>query len=214
MWEQMKWAMAESARKVCNVWLSTSRRWEPKKCWKEMLGARNEDAKERCLEVYKEEKRKVKKCIYQSKEEVQKQFGRKMNQDVNGNRKLFWKEVSKANGGNVENNNKINGRLVLEEAEVQKIWKEYYENLYNINIQEQVAVHLCGFDGVCRGNYFRGKTIRRTEVEVRVGKLRNGNAAGKDEVTGEMIKSGGKRMVDWIWWMCNMAFESGNVLED
>ena len=21
-------------------------------------------------------------------------------------------------------------------------------------------------------------------------------------------------MVDWIWWMCNMAFESGNVLED
>ena len=37
------------------------------------------------------------------------------------NRKLFWKEVSKANGGNVENSNRIkdgNGRLVLEEAEV------------------------------------------------------------------------------------------------
>ena len=26
-----------------------------------------------------------------------------MNQDVNGNRKLFWKEMSKANGGMVEN---------------------------------------------------------------------------------------------------------------
>ena len=33
--------------------------------------------------------------IYQSKKEVHEQFGRKMNQDVNGNRKLFWKEVSK-----------------------------------------------------------------------------------------------------------------------
>ena len=60
-------------------------------------------------------------CIYQSKKEVQEQFGRKMNQDVNGNRILFWKEVSKENGGKVQNSNRIkkgNGRLVLEEAEV------------------------------------------------------------------------------------------------
>ena len=33
---------------------------------KEVLGARDEDASERCLEAYKEEKRKVKKCIYQN----------------------------------------------------------------------------------------------------------------------------------------------------
>ena len=37
--------------------------------WKKVLGARDEDAKERCLEIYKEEKRKVKKCICQSKKE-------------------------------------------------------------------------------------------------------------------------------------------------
>ena len=57
--------------------------------WKEMLGARDKDATERCLKVYKEEKRNVKSCINQSKKEVQEQFGRKINQDVNGNRKLF-----------------------------------------------------------------------------------------------------------------------------
>ena len=128
---------------------------EEEDAWKEVLGARDEDARKRCLEVYKEEQRKVKRCIYQSKEEVQEQFGSKMNQDVNGNRKSFWKEVSKANGGNVENSNRIkdgNGRLVLEEAEVQRIWKEYYENLYNIDNKEQVAVYMCGFDGVQRGN--------------------------------------------------------------
>ena len=38
--------------------------------------------------------------------------------------------------------------------------------------------------------------------------LKNGKAAGKDENTGEMIKGGGKRVVDWIWRLCNMAFES------
>ena len=57
--------------------------------WKEVLGAREKDARERRLEAFKEEKRKVKRCIHQSKEEAQEQFGRKMNQNVNGNRKLF-----------------------------------------------------------------------------------------------------------------------------
>ena len=40
-----------------------------------------------------------------------------------------------------------------------------------------------GFDGVRRGNYFGRDPIRRTEVEVRVEKLNNRMAAGKDEVT-------------------------------
>ena len=69
--------------------------------------------------------------------------------------KLFWKEVSEANVGKVENSNRIkdqNGRLVLEEADVQRNW-------------EQVAVLMCGFAGVQRRNYF-GREPNRTEVEV------------------------------------------------
>ena len=73
---------------------------------------------------------------------------------------------------------------------------------------------MCGFDGVRRGNYFGGESIGRAEVEVRVGKLKNGKAAGKDEITGEMIKSGGERVVNLIWRLCNMAFEKGVVSED
>ena len=52
------------------------------------------------------------------------------------------------------------------------------------------------------------------DVEVRVGKLKNRKAAGKNEVTGEMIKGGGNRALDWIWRLWNMAFESAIVLED
>ena len=32
------------------------------------------------------------------------------------------------------------------------------------------------FDGIRRGNYFRGESIGRAEVEVRVGKLKNEKA--------------------------------------
>ena len=42
---------------------------------KEVLGNSNEEAKERCLEVYREEKREVKRCIYQSKKKVNEQLG-------------------------------------------------------------------------------------------------------------------------------------------
>ena len=72
---------------------------------------------------------------------------------------------------------------------------------------------MCGFDGIRRGNYFRGAPIGRAEVEVRVGKLKNGKVAGGDEITGEMIKGGGDRVVDWIWRPCSVAFESGIVPE-
>ena len=73
---------------------------------------------------------------------------------------------------------------------------------------------MCGFNGIWRGYYFKGKPIGKVEVEVRVGKLKNGKAASKDEIKGEMIKGGGDKVVDWIWRLCNMAFENGGVSED
>ena len=65
---------------------------------------RNKDTNERCMELYKEEKSKIKRCIYQSKRWLNEQFGRKMNHGVHGNRKLFWKEISKMKGGELLQN--------------------------------------------------------------------------------------------------------------
>ena len=48
------------------MWLSAVKAAVKRKvaAWKEVLEARDEDAKESCLNVYKEEKIKVKRCIY------------------------------------------------------------------------------------------------------------------------------------------------------
>ena len=35
-----------------------------------------------------------------------------------------------------------------------------------------------------------------------------------EEVTGENIKGGGDRVVDWIWRLCNMVFDSGVASEE
>ena len=82
------------------------------------------------------EESKVKRLIYQNKKKVNEQFGRKMNEVVNGNKKLFWMEVSNVKGGNVESCSRIkdgSGRLAQGEDEVRRIWKEYFEDMYNID---------------------------------------------------------------------------------
>ena len=38
--------------------------------WKKVLAASDEYTKERCMEVYRKEKRKVKRCMYQRKKKV------------------------------------------------------------------------------------------------------------------------------------------------
>ena len=46
------------------------------------------------------------------------------------------------------------------DCEVKKTWKEYFENLHNRNKEVQVAVKMCGFGGVIRGNTF-GESVGR-----------------------------------------------------
>ena len=110
-------------------------------------------------EAYTEEKRKVKRFMYQSKKKVNEQFGEKMNEDMVGNMKLFWKDVSNTKGGKVESCSRIkngNGRLAQGENEVRRILEKYFEYFYNIDTQEQVAVHMCSSNGIWRYNYFGG----------------------------------------------------------
>ena len=50
----------------------------------------------------------------------------------------FWKEVSNAKGGRVESCSRVkdgNGRTAQGEDEPRKIWREYFEELYNIDTQ-------------------------------------------------------------------------------
>ena len=62
--------------------------------------------------------------IYQSKKKVNKQFRRKMNEDMTGNRSLFWKEMSNMKEGKVKSCSRIkngNGRSPQGEDEVRRI---------------------------------------------------------------------------------------------
>ena len=80
---------------------------------------------------------------------------------------MFWKEVSNAKGGKVDSCSRVkdgNGRLPQGEEETRKIWKDYFEDLCNIDTQEEIAVHMCGFDKIRRGNYFGGEPMEELRL--------------------------------------------------
>ena len=84
--------------------------------WKDVMGARVEVTKDRLWRSVKKKRKRLRKCIYQGKKEVNEQFRRKMNQDEDRTRKFFWKKVSTVNGEKVEGCIRIkdvNERLAL-----------------------------------------------------------------------------------------------------
>ena len=59
----------------------------------------------------------------------------------------------------------------MADNDMENAWKEYFEDLHNVDTEEWVAVNTCVFDGGRGGNYFGGGPVRRTEAEVRVQNL-------------------------------------------
>src|SRR5678815_3502330 len=124
-------------------------------------------------------------CIRRRKQEVNEQFERRMNGDLQWNRKLFWREARKVKNENMGNLLRIMNRVgafVTDEMDVRGVWKEHFKNLYSIGSNE-VIVNMCGFDGARRDRYFRDEVISKEEVMGRVRKLKNGKSAGIDAVS-------------------------------
>ena len=230
MWDTFKKVLVSSARAVCGVASVGKRRFNTE-WWSDEVRRAIEEKREAYLrwlkngseqddrweDEYKNAKSRVKRLIKKKKKEANESFGKKMNEDAIGNRKLFWKEVKKAR--NSERNSCVSvkdgsGRALSGEEEVKKRWKEYFEQLYNVDIGARAKVNLFGFEGVSRSMYRGNESISMQEVERAVKRLKNGKAAGVDEITGEMIKFGGMCVKEWLWKLCCKAFESGIVPAD
>ena len=56
--------------------------------------------------------------------------------------------------------------------------------------------------------------VTREEVERAVKKLRNGKAAGGDNIVPELLKNGGTSLIDWLWELLLEGWKSGKVPED
>ncbi len=55
--------------------------------------------------------------------------------------------------------------------------------------------------------------LEQSEIMEAIRKLKLGKAPGLDGIIAEMLKYGGEIVIDWMVWICNLAWEQSRVPE-
>lgn len=101
------------------------------------------------------------------------------------------------------------GRLVGEEEEQLKVWKEYFQDILNPMSEEQLDEMV--EEGTSLAEVVEGEGMvnppTREELERVVGKLKNNKTPGKNGITAENIKYGGPALVQIIYEMIKEVWE-------
>ena len=203
-----------------NVWWTDEIREaveEKRRSYKRML-QRNvtDEIRVRRKNEYKERSRRVKELVRDSQRRVDEEFGRKLSEKFNENKKLFWKEVKKERGdvGGVSARMKReDGALVGSREEVKGVWTRHFERLMNAKTEGEAVICSMGMEAG-RGRVPEQRELSRGEVEKAINRLKGGKAAGIDGITAEMLKYGGDVVAEWMFWLCDLAWKQREVPDE
>ena len=98
--------------------------------------------------------------------------------------------------------------ILTNKSEIEKRWTEYAKELYNYEIKTNQTILIdldMNKEVELSGN---SPSITRREVEEAINGLRNGKAAGFDNIPAEFLKTG-DIVVDLLHKMCCKAWENG-----
>ena len=128
----------------------------------------------------------------EDKREIYEEFGIKLSEKLNENKKQFWKKFKKKRGGvrvvNVRIKS-VDGICVSGKEEMKEVWKSHFECLMNKNTEREAIVSSMGMEGC-------GKCVYRKEVKNVIDNLKCGKAAGMDGITAGILKYTGETVSD------------------
>ena len=133
-WETFKDALLRCARNVCGVRRVGGCRRKGCEWWNEevkLAVAQKRRAFEEWLQArsalaydnYREKRREVKRVVRRAKRDADARWGRRLCQNFEGNKKMFWKEVKRVRKGETGKEEVVkdgNGQLLLESGVVRK----------------------------------------------------------------------------------------------
>ena len=101
------------------------------------------------------------------------------------------------------------GKIVVEEDEIKKVWKNYMEKLLN---EENPFCKNAMEDGHPIAGCF--EEIKETEIIAAMKKMKDGKASGQTGVVGEMLKASGCTGIKWLKDLFNIIMSEGAIPED
>ena len=102
-----------------------------------------------------------------------------------------------------------NGKLLIEKDQILNRWKQHFQETLTANMEEGVEVT----------REFLTAEVELTEptlqeVEDIIGKMKNNKAPGTDEITTELIKYGGKKLIQAIHMLMGKIWREERIPEE
>ena len=183
---------------------------EKKRAYKEWLQRQNDESYER----YRVKRMKTKKAVREAKRNADMRWGRRVSENFERNRKMFWKEVKRMSCCESRSEERVKGRNgegLEDEESVRNRWAEYFEDLLNVNDgremneNEEVNVQVFGRIAVNESE------ITAEEVQRVINGMKPGKSPGLDGCAVECLKQGGIEIVEWLARIFNIYLTEGVV---
>ena len=89
-------------------------------------------------------------------------------------------------------------------------WRRHFKKVLNVGnaMSEEVMV------GIMDNADVETPDVTREEVEKAMKKLKNGKAAGNDNIAAELLKNGGEAMVDWVTELVQEVWRTRKVPQE
>ena len=228
-WQLFKSAVVECAEEVCGMrrvgggvrkgsewWCEDVRKAvaEKRQAYEVWLQRRDEAS----YESYKERRNQAKRAVRVAKVRADERWGRKLTENFQENKKMFWKEVKRIRKGTSRNEERVkaeDGRMLVEKDEVRERWAEYFEGLLNVNEGREAEIVAVGREnGINMLGELNEAQISNEEVQEAVKEMKAGKAAGLDGCAVECLKKGGASVIEWLVRLLNVCFLTSLVPSD
>ena len=146
-------------------------------------------------ERYKDAKKRSKKAVAQSRSEASRPLYEKLGTPEGEQMIYRIAKVREKSRRDIEECNYIknsNGRILVEDEDIKKRWKEYFEELLNVENDRGILDETPPILGPVEG-------IIRQEVKEALQKMKSNKAGGPTGVVIEMIKALEDEGIEWAW---------------
>jgi hypothetical protein len=167
-------------------------------------------------EIYVNARRETEIIKKKNKKEMWEKVGRDLEQDLVGTRKLMYSMARNYRKGQSERTRSIkdkNGNLLLEDEDVADRWKEYFSELLNVEDENGNEIDdEREFDEINVDQH--EDAITEVEVKKALENMKDGKAAGEDELLSEVIKAGGPDTLSILSVILDKAYREEIIPSD
>ena len=225
-WSHVKDSFNKAAEKVLGQPRNQSRPWITEDSWREIdkrkaikrkiEDTRSERQKEQRREEYRQQDREVKHSVKRDKQLWTEGLAQEAEDSMKkGNMKAVYSTTKKICNQHTRKMDTVkdkNGRLLSSESEVQQRWSEHFSEV--LNRPEPVDPAAVLEENFMEELVITEEPLSKTEIINTVKQLKNGKAAGFDEVSPDVLKADPATTADVLDSLLKRIWELENMPED